>query len=274
MYESDIPLFISCPHSGEKLPLEANWLQGLDKITLLRDVDRFVDTFYRPLCRKFGLSFIYTPWTRYAVDLNRLPSDVDADSVQNSANDSGAFSSGLHWVKTSRDEVLMQSPISKKLHDILIESYFDPFHKAIQANFEHFKLQGHKRVFHLDVHSMPSMGTSIHRDPGNKRAEIVISDNDGKSCDPKFLELVVESYKQAGFKIEVNWPYKGGRITQTYGNPFKGRHCLQIEMNRSIYMDEETKELNKAAHPEVLAQIDLALTLITEQLKSHIVLLN
>ncbi len=274
MKQSNLPIFISCPHSGEKIPMEANWLQELNPITLLRDVDRFIDTFYRPLAKKNGFPFIYTPWSRYAIDLNRLNIDVDSDSVQKSTNSSGTFSSGLHWVKTSIGETLMKKPISKELHAILVKSYYEPFHNAIKAQFEYFKLQGHKRIFHIDVHSMPSKGTSIHRDPGETRAEIVISDEDGRSCDPKFKDLVVFSYEKAGFEVKVNWPYKGGRITQTYGNPFKGRHTIQIEMNRSIYMNEKTKELNTQAFSEISKKIEKALNLIHEGLRAHVLLLN
>jgi len=271
----DLPLFISCPHSGEQTPLEANWLNDIDPIVKLRDVDRFVDTFYRPLAKKFSIPFVYTPWTRYAVDLNRLVIDIDKNSVIGSSETPGPFpKNGLHWVETSRKEVLMERPISKELHNILVQSYYEPFHKSIQAHFEHFMLQGHKRVFHIDVHSMPSQGTQMHRDAGEKRAEIVISDQDGKSCDPKFRDLVVDSYKMAGFEVKLNWPYKGGRITETYGNPFKGRHTIQIEMNRGIYMDEETKELNKADFPNLSKQIELALSNITKELESHTLILN
>lgn len=272
--EMELPFFISCPHSGEKIPLEANWLQEKDPICLLRDVDRFVDIFYRPLAKKFNIPFVYSPWTRYAVDLNRLPGDVDSNSVIGSPNSAGTYTTGLHWVKTSRDEVLMDRPISKDLHDILVETYYEPFHNAIKAHFEHYKLQGNKRVFHLDVHSMPSKGTEIHRDPGERRAEIVISDQDGTSCDPKYMELVVESYKQAGFEVKTNWPYKGGRITQIYGLPSKGRHTVQVEMNRDIYMNEETKELKTSDVPDIQKRIEKALSLITEQLKAHRLLLN
>ena len=278
MHESDLPLFISCPHSGEQTPLEANWLNDIeDPIVKLRDIDRFVDTFYRPLSRKFGFPFIYTPWSRYAVDLNRLPSDITSASVIGAAKatNGGLFQkNGIHWVETSRGEKLMSQPISRDLHDILIQTYYEPFHKAIQAHFEHFKLQGHRRIFHMDVHSMPSEGTEIHRDPGEKRAEIVISDQDGKSCDPKFRDLVVESYKMAGFEVKLNWPYKGGRITETYGNPFKGRHTIQIEMNRAVYMDEESKELNTENFSVLSKKIETALQNINKELKSHVLLLN
>ena len=272
---SDLPLILSCPHSGEKIPLEANWLHDIENPVLLkRDLDLYVDRFYRPLARSTGIPFIFSPWTRYAVDLNRLPSDVDADSVLNSPNPSGTFTTGLHWVKTSRGEQLLKKPISEDLHQILLATYYEPFHRAIVANFEHLKLQGHKRVFHMDLHSMPSKGTEIHRDPGETRAEIVIGDQDGTSCDGKFRELIVESYKSSGFEVKVNWPYKGGRITQTYGNPARGRHSIQVEMNRALYMNEETKNIDKKGFSECQFKIEKAYELITEQLKSHVVLLN
>ena len=35
-----------------------------------------------------------------------------------------------------------------------------------------------------------------------------------------------------------NQPYAGGFTTQRYGRPGIGRHTLQIEINRALYMDE------------------------------------
>lgn len=271
---TELPFFISCPHSGEKLPPEANWLLGKNEVTLLRDVDRFVDLFYRPISKELDIPFIFSPWSRYVIDLNRFPGDIDKDSVKDSINPSGSHTSGLHWVKTSHDEVLMNTPISRELHDILVAAYFEPFHKSIQNHFDHYKHKGHKRVFHLDAHSMPSMGKQMHRDPGEKRKEIVISDQDGTSCDPKFRDLIVDAYKSAGFEVALNWPYKGGRITQTYGNPANGRHTIQVEMNRAIYMNEDTKELLVDEHKEVLDKIQKTIKTITTELESHVFLIK
>ena len=43
-----------------------------------------------------------------------------------------------------------------------------------------------------------------------------------------------------GFTVARNKPYSGGFTTQTYGRPEAGIHTLQIEINRAIYMNEET----------------------------------
>lgn len=261
------PFFISIPHSGEKVPQEATWLQGLEEPILMCDVDRFVDVLYRPVIEKMDLVHVMAEWHRYAADLNRLPSDVDEDSVIGSENLSGSFTTGLHWVKTTRGHVLMKEPISYDLHKIMVEKYFEPFHEQVRSKFLYFKeKQGVEKVYHLDAHSMPSLGTSAHRDPGETRAEVVVSDVDGKSCEKRFLDIVVAAYEQAGFQVKCNWPYKGGRVTQTYGQPDKGQHSIQVEMNRAIYMDEETKQLDLVKADKVQQQVIQAVGEIYENL--------
>ncbi len=82
----------------------------------------------------------------------------------------------------------------------------------------------------------------MHNDPGGKRADVVISDFHGKSSRKDFVELIKEAFTQAGFSISYNWPYFGGGITQMYGRPDEKHHTVQIELNRSLYMDESTKK--------------------------------
>lgn len=235
--------FISIPHSGERVPDEAAWLQGLPEPTLMRDVDRYVDQLYKPVIDELKIPSVVTQWHRYAADLNRLPDDVDGDSVQGHQNPSGKFTQGLHWVKTTQGEVLLKKPMSPETHQLLLKKYFFPFHAGVKKLFSEFKVEGFQRVFHLDAHSMPSLGTSAHRDPGKMRDEIVISDFLGKSCSSEFKDLVIEAYKQSGFQVGYNFPYIGGRVTQTYGRPDHGQESIQVELNRKLYMNEETKKL-------------------------------
>jgi N-formylglutamate amidohydrolase len=237
------PLFISIPHSGERIPAETPWLLGLPEPIVMCDVDRYVDRLYDPIAAMMKLTCVKTQWHRYVVDLNRLPEDIDVDSVQGSTNASGKFTTGLHWVKTTRGTRLMPEPMSQRLHHQLVERYFKPFHEDVVDTYAFFKERDAKKIFHLDCHSMPSKGTAAHKDPGETRADIVVSDWEGKSCEPAFKDLVMEAYSQTGLKVGYNWPYVGGRVTQTYGKPEEGQHAIQIEINRALYMDEETKQL-------------------------------
>ncbi len=235
--------FLTIPHSGEQVPAECTWLQNLPEPLLMCDVDRYVDQLYYPVIDDLKLLAIISPWHRYLADLNRLETDVDADSVEGSSNKGGSFTTGLHWVKTTRGEVLMHKPITQSLHKELVKNYHRPFHDKIEKQYADFFKQGYKQVLHLDLHSMPSLGTQAHPDPGEQRAEIVISDVDATSCDAKYKDLVIEAYESCGFQVKYSWPYKGGRLTQRYGRPAEHRHVIQVELNRSLYMNEESKQL-------------------------------
>ena len=90
---------------------------------------------------------------------------------------------------------------------------------------------------------MPSKGTGLHNDPGQERADVVVSDFHGKSCRKEFVDLVIAAYEAQGFSVAYNWPYFGGGITQMYGRP-KRRHTLQVELNRRTYMNKDTKQTN------------------------------
>jgi len=45
-----------------------------------------------------------------------------------------------------------------------------------------------------------------------------------------------------GYRVRRNDPYAGGYITRHYGRPREGVHALQIEICRSLYMDERRIE--------------------------------
>ena len=52
-------------------------------------------------------------------------------------------------------------------------------------------------------------------------------------------------FEKFGLKVEINNPYAGGYITRHYGNPLLGIETIQIEINRSLYMDETNLKIHK-----------------------------
>ena len=61
---------------------------------------------------------------------------------------------------------------------------------------------------------------------------------------------------ELGYKVGINKPYAGGFITEHYGRPARGLHALQIEVNRSLYMDEKTLERH-AGMDKLIADLGL-----------------
>jgi len=254
----------SIPHSGEKIPDICPWLNQLEEKVLMCDLDRYVDKLYLDILKKLNIPYVLTLWHRFAADLNRLPSDIDEDSVQGSLNKSGQYPRGFHWSITTKKEKIMTEPMSQKTHEDLVKLIYEPFHQELQGLIKRLKKESTQEILHLDLHSMPSVGTSEHRDPGEKRADVVVSDSKGKSANKKYVDLICQAYTQAGFKVAYNWPYYGGRLTEHYGKPELGHHTVQVELNRSLYMDEETKKFLPSLAQQTIVKLEKAITIIYE----------
>ena len=236
-------LLVSIPHSGEKVSEEAYWLKNLNEVTLMYDVDRFIDRMYEPALNQHEVPKVITPWHRYLVDCNRWPEDIDCDSVEGHKNPSGSHPTGLHWRVTTAGHVLIPKPLSQALHKTILKKYYQGFFDKIDFLYKDFKQKGIQHIYHLDLHSMPSCGTKAHRDPGEERTDIVIGNEKGQTATKEWTQQVMTAYEQVGFQVRLNYPYTGGTIVEKYGQPAKGHQALMIELNRKLYMDEKTKKL-------------------------------
>ena len=236
-------LLVSIPHSGEKIVDECHWLKDLDEVTLMYDVDRFIDQMYESVLHQYNIPKVVTEYHRYVVDCNRWPTDVDCDSVEGSNNPSGSHPTGLHWRKTTAGYILFKKPLSQSLHKNIIKKYYEDFFKAIDSIYEKFRQEGKSNIYHLDLHSMPSRGTKVHRDPDEDRVDIVIGNEKGTTATEEWTEQVSTAYRNQGFDVRLNQPYTGGTIVEKYGDPQQGCQALMIELNRKLYMDEKTKKI-------------------------------
>jgi N-formylglutamate amidohydrolase len=81
--------------------------------------------------------------------------------------------------------------------------------------------------------------------------DIVLGDRFGSSASPWVVDVAEEALRARGLGVRRNKPYAGGYITEYYGSPARGRHALQIEVNRALYMDE--RKLLKLEKAEALA---------------------
>ena len=121
-----------------------------------------------------------------------------------------------------------------------LDEYYRPYHAALESLVaERAKLFG--EVYLIDCHSMPGlMGASI----AQRHADFVLGDLDGTSCDPAFTRLVQDCLQEMGYNVALNNPYKGVEILRRYGKPQQGRHALQMEISRRLYVNEQTLEKN------------------------------
>src|SRR3546814_19868122 len=89
---------------------------------------------------------------------------------------------------------------------------------------------------------MPARGNAASEDGPVARADFVLGDRDGTTCEPAFTAFVAGELRSLGYEVKINEPYKGVELVRRYADPAAGRHSLQIEVNRKIYIAEVIRE--------------------------------
>ncbi len=120
-----------------------------------------------------------------------------------------------------------------------IDGFHRPYHAELEALLDEAH-RGHGGAWHVNCHSMRSAGRK--RGQSIPRADIVLGDRDGLSCDRDFTQFVAEFLADLGYRVALNDPFKGAELVARFGRPGDSRHSLQIEINRALYMDEDRIE--------------------------------
>jgi N-formylglutamate deformylase len=241
-----LPVVVDVPHAGEWIPdfVRAEMIIG-EKV-LRRDLDLYVDQFWRD-APELGATLVASHVSRYVVDLNRAADDISPLTVEGGKRiykEGYYHDRGVVWRTTTAGDAVMARAMDQETFDRRIDTFHSPYHAALAGEIERVREQFGYCIL-LDAHSMPSMGRKGHSDPGSKRAEIVPGDIDGSSCDARLRWLVEGHFRDHGFTVKSNEPYKGGWITRHYGRPADGVHAIQIEVRRDLYMDERTFKIKE-----------------------------
>jgi N-formylglutamate amidohydrolase len=237
-----VPFVFNVPHAGAIYP--ASFLAGsrLDPLALRRSEDAFVDDLFAAMV-DLGAPLMTARFPRAFLDLNREPYELDPRMFEGrlppfantrSMRVAGGLGTIPRIVADGQEIYRGRLPVDEGLRRI--EWLYKPYHRMLrQLVGRTARAFGHGVL--IDCHSMPS--TSVNREDGAK-ADIVLGDRYGTSCTGALTDLVDVTLRSRGYSVIRNKPYAGGFITEHYGEPALGRHALQIEINRTIYMDERT----------------------------------
>jgi len=248
-----IPLVLDSPHSGHAFPDDFG--AAASEAELREGEDCYVDELYAA-GPELGAPLLAALWPRTYLDPNRHVGDIDLDLIAGDwpgeYRPSGKAKTGkaLIWrtLEDGRPIYAKKLGVEKVLRRI--RGFHLPYHTAIQ-NLLHETHGRFGRVYHINCHSMRAVAGKQSEDgEGSVRADFVLGDRDGTSCDPRFTEFVRATLAGIGYQVKVNDPYKGVELVRAYSAPAAGRHSLQIEINKRLYMDEAT--LEKTAGFDVL----------------------
>lgn len=247
-------LVFSSPHSGSHYPQTFLAATRLDALTLRRSEDAYVDELYSSV-PGIGAPLLRTLFPRAFLDVNREPYELDPrmfeDRLPAFANTrslrvAGGLGTIARVVGEAREIYAARMPVAEAM--ARIETLYKPWHAGLRALMQRAERHFGCAVL-IDCHSMPSSMGRGARPEDRMRADVVLGDRYGTSCDPTLTAAAEACLREHGYNVLRNKPYAGGFITEHYGNPPIGWHALQIEVNRSLYMDEKTLERSAGFAP-------------------------
>src|SRR5712691_10506678 len=231
-----LPLVLDSPHSGSAYPEDFAYCCPLH--VLRRAEDCYVDELFEA-APAHGATLIGAVFPRSYIDVNRAADDLDPGLL------AGALPEFLVPRPITRVGLVRRHaqpgvPIyDRKLSpdDILarIERYHTPYHRVLDETCGRLHRE-FGAVWHVNCHSMPS-----HGDKG-EHGDFVLGDRDGTTCGGEFTDFVARFLRGLGYDVRINEGYKGVEIVRRQGRPAENRHSLQIEVDRSLYMDQKTLE--------------------------------
>jgi len=243
--EARVPLVFDSPHSGFDYP--ADFHPALPMSELRKAEDMYVDEFYAP-APDHGAALLLARFPRIYIDPNRSVDDMDQDLldapwssplVPSIKTRSGI---GLIWRLSAEGEPIYDRALSVAECEARIAQCHAPYHAALKRLLDD-RYADFGAVYHIDCHSMESASApNAPEGPGVPRPDIALGDRDGTTCAPAFTQAMADCLRGEGLDVSINAPYKGVELVRAYSDPGAGRHSLQIEVNRRLYMDETTFE--------------------------------
>ncbi len=242
--ETNVPFLFNSPHSGRQYPERFLAASRLDRTRIRRSEDSYVDELFAGVL-DHGAPLLRALFPRAFVDVNREPYELDpkmfCDRLPPYANvRSLRVAGGLGTIAriVAEHEEIYPGPIDLDEALDRIETFYKPYHSIVRKLLARIHVAFGYAVL-VDCHSMPSVIRGVDQ---RHRPDFVIGDRYGTSCWTGLADAAVEILHGLGYSVARNKPYAGGFITEHYGRPNKGLHALQIEVNRGLYMNEDTYE--------------------------------
>lgn len=243
---SPIPLVCDSPHSGTDYPPDYGYAVAIAELRKLEDTH--VHWLWDAVPRAGG-TLVHATFPRSYIDPNRSEHDIDLELLSEPWPGIAAptprtltVGNGLVSRLTPNRHTIYARRLPAREVAYRIEHYWRPYRRALEQALEGASRHGSR--WHLNLHSLPSnVYERLGRVAPGPVADVVLGDLHGRSCGREFTEVVTAAFRRHGYTVALNEPYAGQDLLHVFGDPTRGHHSLQVELNRGIYLDERTREL-------------------------------
>lgn len=211
-----LPILISVPHAGLRVPEEAQPFCRLSHEEIVADGDEGAEEIYS--IAEHVVQFATTNVARAIVDLNRSEDDFRPD---------GVIKTHTCW----NVPVYTQFP-PHEVVDALLRKYYRPYHDSLSIPTSGVRLA-------VDCHTMAAFGPPIGPDARQRRPHVCLGDGGGATLPDGWLTMLAQCFERVfGDQVAMNDPFRGGYITRYHGQQ---RPWVQLELSRAPFMTDENK---------------------------------
>ncbi|MGI3166762.1 N-formylglutamate amidohydrolase [Pseudooceanicola sp. 200-1SW] len=228
------------PHSGRDYPADLMTRTRLDGRQIRSSEDAFVDRLFAP-ATELGAALLCARVPRAYVDLNRAADELDPALVEGARRrgHNPRIASGLGVIPrvVAGGRPIYDGKIPLAEAEARLERCWQPYHATLQTLLAEVH-RGFGEAVLIDCHSMPHEALDAIRRNSRRRPDVVLGDRFGASADSQLVDRIEAAFTGAGLNVIRNAPFAGAYVAQHYGRPARGRHAVQIEIDRALYMDE------------------------------------
>jgi len=238
--EPTTSVVVASPHSGRHYPRSFLRSSMLDERSIRSSEDAFMDMLVEA-APELGAPLLAAEYPRAYIDLNRSADELDPGVIDGVGRvvQTPRISSGLGVIPrvVANGRAIYRGKLGRAEADERIERIWHPYHQELDRLMQGAHDRFGEAVI-LDFHSMPHEALDSVARPGARRPEVVLGDRFGASARGDLVDALETAFLQAGLVVSRNAPFAGAYVTQRYGRPMRGWHAVQIEIDRSLYMNE------------------------------------
>jgi len=229
------------PHSGRNYSWAFLRKTVLDEMAIRSSEDAFVDLLFADV-PSFGAPLLLANTPRAFVDLNRNMDELDPaliDGVRQTSHNP-RIASGLGVIPrvVANGRSIYRGKISRVDVETRLAAHWKPYHTTLETLLEQSH-QMYGEAILIDCHSMPHEAIKGTTRRGIPKPEVVLGDRFGAAASCDVVDRIEAAFVRAGLTVARNAPFAGAYITQHYGRPSRHRHVVQVEIDRSLYMNEK-----------------------------------
>lgn len=221
-------IILHIPHSSTNIPFTDGYV--VDTTSLEQEILKLTDWYTDDLFYSKDDEIIIADFSRIFCDPERFADDAQEIMAQ--------YGMGVLYEKNDNGKIIRK--VTPELKEKVLLEYYWSHHKRL-SNAVNSQLNLFGKALIIDGHSYPSLPLKRDLDQNPARPDFNIG-TDPFHTPKKLVDLSISFFKNKGYTLGIDWPYKGSIVPLEHYQKNKNVHTIMVEINRSLYLNEPTNE--------------------------------